>query len=67
MITKVLIATDGSAHARKAVGFGSDLAAKYGAEVLLLHVLLRNELSESLRQLAGVEYDAGEGGQTLLA
>lgn len=65
MIQKVLIATDGSAHAEKAVRFGSDLAAKYGAEVVLVHVLLRNELSENLRHLAEVEYHAGESGEPL--
>lgn len=67
MIKKVPIATDGSARAGKAVGLGSDLAAKHGADIVLLHELLRKELSENLRQLAGVEYDAGECGQTLLA
>lgn len=65
MIQKVLIATDGSDHARKAVEFGSDIAAKYGAEVVLVHVLLRDELSEDLRHLADVEYHAGEGGRPL--
>jgi len=65
MINKVLIATDGSEHARKAVEFGSDIAAKYGAEVVLVHVLLRNELSESLRHVAEVEHIAAEGGQPL--
>lgn len=65
MIEKVLIATDGSDHAQKAVEFGSDIAAKYGAEVVLVHVLLRDELSENLRHLAEVEYQAGEGGKPL--
>jgi len=35
MIRKLLIATAGSAHPRKAVALGADIAAKYGAEVLL--------------------------------
>lgn len=65
MVQKVLIATDGSDHARKAVEFGSDIAAKYDAEVVLVHVLLRDELSEDLRHLADVEYHAGEGGKSL--
>lgn len=65
VIQKVLIATDGSAHAAKAVEFGSDIAAKYGAEVVLVHVLLRDELSENLRHLAEVEYHAGAGGKPL--
>lgn len=65
MLKKVLIATDGSAPAGKAVEFGADLAAKYGAEVVLVHVLLRNEFSENLRHLAEVEYQAAEGGKSL--
>lgn len=65
MIKKVLIATDGSAQAKKAVAFGADVAAKYGAEVVLLHVLLRGELSENLRHMAEVEYQSAEGGKAL--
>ena len=56
MINKVLIATDGSEHAAKAVAFGADIASKYGAEVLLVHVLLRGELTENLRHMAEVEH-----------
>lgn len=65
MIKKVLIATDGSEHARKAVAFGADIAAKYGAEVILLHVLLRNELSEDLRRMAQIEHLTVEGNKPL--
>jgi nucleotide-binding universal stress UspA family protein len=56
MIKKVLIATDGSSHAEKAVIFGSDIAAKYNAEVLLVHVLLRKEVSEEMSRMVEVEY-----------
>jgi len=65
MIRKVLIATDGSAHARKAVVFGSDIASKYGAEVLLIHVLLRGELSDDLRRMAEIEHLTTGGGKPL--
>jgi nucleotide-binding universal stress UspA family protein len=65
MIKKILVATDGSASARKAVALGADIAAKYDAELLLVHVLLRNELSEDLRRMAEVEHLAGEGGKPL--
>ncbi len=65
MVKKVLIATDGSSHAGKAVQFGSDIAAKYGAEVVLVHVLLRDHLSENLRHMAEVEYQLAEGGKPL--
>ena len=65
MINKVLIATDGSEHATKAVALGADIASKYDAGVVLIHVLLRNELSENLRHAAEVEQLAAEGGQPL--
>ena len=58
MIERVIIATDGSEHARKAVALGSDLAEKYDAEVVLVHVLLRDHLSDAMRHLAEVEYHA---------
>jgi nucleotide-binding universal stress UspA family protein len=60
MLKRVVIATDGSDHAKKAVAFGADIAAKYGAEVVLVHVLLRDHLSEAMRHLAEVEYHAAD-------
>ena len=39
MIKTILVPTDGSDHADKAVGFAADLAEKYGAKVHLVHVL----------------------------
>ena len=39
MLKKILLATDGSDHARKAIGYASDLAAKYKATVYLIHVI----------------------------
>ncbi len=55
MIKKILVPVDGSAHSVKAVLFASDLAAKYGAEIVLLHVLLRGHMSEGLRKALEVE------------
>lgn len=39
MLKKILIATDGSDHARKAIGHASDIAAKYKASIYLIHVV----------------------------
>ncbi len=39
MLNKILIATDGSDHARKALEYASDIAAKYEATVYLIHVV----------------------------
>lgn len=66
MFKKVLIAIDGSNHAAKAVVIGSDIAAKYDAEVVLLHVLLRNELLGDLRRMAEVERLTSGGERQLL-
>ena len=49
MIDTILIPVDGSAASRKAMTFGSDLAARYDARIVLLHVLLRQNLAEGLR------------------
>jgi nucleotide-binding universal stress UspA family protein len=60
MIGKVLIATDGSHHAGKAVELGAEVAARFDAEVVLVHVLLRHELPDDLRRMAAVEHLAGQ-------
>jgi len=60
MFKKILVATDGSSHAQSAIDVASDLAEKYGAELVLLHVLQRN-VSDSLRHMAEVEYGANLG------
>ena len=39
MIKKLLVPTDGSEHARRAIAHASDLASKYDATVFLLHVV----------------------------
>lgn len=55
MFKKVLIATDGSPHAEKAVEVGADIASKYGAAICVVHVLLSGEVSDSLKHMAQVE------------
>jgi nucleotide-binding universal stress UspA family protein len=52
MIKSILVATDGSSHAKKALSLASDLAAKYGARLFLAHVLLTHARSETLHTLA---------------
>jgi len=52
----ILVALDGSDQAEKALDLASDLASKYGAELLLLHVLSDKRLSEAERHMAEVEY-----------
>lgn len=38
MIETILLAVDGSGHARKAVDYGIDIAARYGAKLVILTV-----------------------------
>ena len=52
MIKTILVATDGSEHAKKALALASDLGAKYNARLVLVHVLLTNARAETLRTLA---------------
>ena len=54
-IQTILIPVDGSEHARKAALIGAAIAARFGARVVLLHVLLRNVSLAKLHELAGTE------------
>jgi nucleotide-binding universal stress UspA family protein len=56
MLNTILCATDGSAHANTAVTWAGDLAAKYGAKLVLLYVLSHRELSTELRRMAEIEH-----------
>ena len=56
MFKNIVVATDGSDHADKAVAVAGDLAAKYDAEITLLHVILRrNAEATDLRRLIDVQ------------
>jgi nucleotide-binding universal stress UspA family protein len=47
---RILIATDGSAPAQEAVGFGLELARQQDAAVVFAHVIPRHELTEADRE-----------------
>jgi nucleotide-binding universal stress UspA family protein len=51
MFKQIIVPTDGSSHARRAVDLAADLASKYNAEILILHVLLRNISAFDLKEL----------------
>jgi nucleotide-binding universal stress UspA family protein len=55
MITRILVAVDGSEPASRAVALGADLAVKYGAPLHLVHVIARLEPSKELLEFARVE------------
>lgn len=55
MINTILVPTDGSEHANKALNFASDLAVKYGASMVILHVLLRDAVLADLKTLIKID------------
>ena len=54
MIKTILVPTDGSDHAKEAISLACDVAAKYDARVVFLHVLLRGALASDLRKMIDV-------------
>lgn len=64
MINKILVPVDGSEHSIKATEFASDLAAKYDAGIVLLHVLLRGHMPQGLKRAMEVEVHRGSGKAT---
>jgi len=52
MIKTIVVATDGSNHANRAIALGSEIASKFGARVVLVHALLHDAGSDTLRSLA---------------
>lgn len=55
MIKHIVVPLDGSDSAFKALELACDLAEKYQAKLLLLHVVPSRELPESVRHFAQVE------------
>jgi len=59
MLSSILVPTDGSDHANKAVVFAADLAKRYGAKLTLLHVIRgpgSEHVPEELVEYARVEH-----------
>lgn len=51
MFKTIVVPTDGSEHAQKATEIAADLASKYDAQILILHVLLRHTPPQDLKTL----------------
>ena len=60
MLRTILCAVDGSGHAEKAADWAGDLAARYGARLVLTYVTPRREVSPALRHMAEVEHLADD-------
>lgn len=51
MIKTILVPTDGSEHAKKAIDLAADIAGKYDARLVVVHVLLRHSSESELEAL----------------
>jgi nucleotide-binding universal stress UspA family protein len=58
MIKRILVALDGSDHANKALDLACEVASKFGAELIAVHVIADNPLSDAERRMAEVEFHA---------
>jgi nucleotide-binding universal stress UspA family protein len=56
MFKTILVPTDGSEHAKKAVILAADIADKYDSCMVVLHVLSKDPLPESLVRMAASEH-----------
>ena len=56
MISKILIAVDGSPHSLKGVTMGAQIATGLDARVVLLHVVKREALHAGLEEFARAEH-----------
>lgn len=56
MIKRVLVALDGSEHANKAMDLAWEIADRFGAELVALHVIPDKPLSDAERKMAEVEF-----------
>jgi nucleotide-binding universal stress UspA family protein len=56
MNKRILVAIDGSSHAKKAVEFAGDFASKYDAVVYLLHVVQEARIPEEMKEYMEVEH-----------
>ncbi|MGI9425094.1 MAG: universal stress protein [Hyphomicrobiaceae bacterium] len=59
MFKKVLVAVDGSEHAKQAVSAAGGIASKFGAQLVIMHVMKRtgsDRIPDDLKELARVEH-----------
>ena len=56
MIKNIVLAIDGSVHAKHAQSMAIDLASKYEAKLTLVHVLTNDHPSKEFARMAEVEY-----------
>jgi nucleotide-binding universal stress UspA family protein len=65
MIGTILVAVDGSDHAEHALDLAADMAGKYDAHLVVLHVFMEQAASEELARFAEIEHLGQEVRQSL--
>lgn len=55
MLRKILVPTDSSAHAQKAIDFACDLALKYRAKLYVMHVVSETDVPEWVQEYIKAE------------
>jgi nucleotide-binding universal stress UspA family protein len=65
MIKRVLVALDGSHHANKALDLACEMACRFGAELVAVHVISDKPLSDGERRIAEVEFQS-EGAKVFI-
>jgi nucleotide-binding universal stress UspA family protein len=58
MIKRVLVALDGSDHANKAFDLACEMASRFGAELLAVHVIADKPLSDAERSMVEAEFQS---------
>ncbi len=56
MIDNIVLATDGSEHANKALDMAASIAAAFGSKLTIVHVLMHGIPPEELQHMAQVEH-----------
>ena len=55
MYERIAVATDGSIHGNRAIDTATDLAVKYDAELVVVHILMHGSSPDSPRHMAEIE------------
>jgi nucleotide-binding universal stress UspA family protein len=58
MIKRVLVALDGSDHAKRAMDLACEMAARFDAELIAMHVIPAKSISQAERRLADAEFQS---------
>lgn len=64
MFNKILVATDGSSHANKALELAGNLAKIHEASLVIVHVLQHGQVPDNIRKMVENEHLVAQSGQS---